>query len=199
MEEKMSEVKLNVFSREQNLNTLNKIIKFTTFDNLKAEYDNKNKTYLPDLKRGHIVQCEFIGIGSEYNDKHFAIVWSAPANSETIVVLPLTSQSIREDIGQFHLGKVANFITSDKPDPSTGLFTVKDSYIYVNKICEVSRTRVGLWYQRDSSGNLITDSSGNRVYVDSVPRVRIPLSPPNPLQTLSLRGVLIFVNSKYIP
>jgi len=172
----MSDIKLNILGMEQNQSTLNKIVKLTVFDNLKAEYDNNNRTYLPDLKMGDIVQCEFIGIGTEYNGKHFAVVWSAPADSETIVVLPLTSQKIKEEIGRFHIGKIPNFITSIKPDPATGNYVVKDSYIYINKISEVSRTRVGLWYQRDNSGNLITDTSGHAVPVrltdDQIERIK---------------------------
>lgn len=155
----MSEVKLGDLSKDKNLNAINKAFKLVVLDSLKAEYDKDNKTFLPDLNRGDIVECHFVGIGSEFDNKHFAVVWSAPANRDTILVIPLTSQPINEDNGQFLLGTIPNFYTSNS------VATIKDSYVYINKITEVSRTRVGLWFKRDASLRFISNSKGNNIPV----------------------------------
>ena len=44
-----------------------------------------------------------------------------------------------------------------------GKFINKDSYIYLNRLMEVSRLRVKLIYQEDTKGNKLTDSRGRYI------------------------------------
>lgn len=48
--------------------------------------------YRPILNKFDVVKVSMIGIGRVMNDYHYAVVWDAPVKSETIVVLPITSQ-----------------------------------------------------------------------------------------------------------
>lgn len=155
----MIDIDLNNNRNMKNLDILDKVIKVTHLSNRRANYNSRYKTYNPSLEQGNIVECQFIGIGSEFDDTHFAIVWSAPANKESILVIPLTSKNIPVKAEQFNLGKIENFVTS-KTDLS-----VKDSYIYINKISEVSRVRVKLWYKKDNNGKPVKDSRNNNLAV----------------------------------
>lgn len=124
------------------LNTLHKVIRTVNLNNLTLQQSNFkciNGIYHPMLNRGNIVRCEFIGIGSEIDDTHYAIVWDCPFNSESITVIPITSKFIEESKRTFLLGMINDFITDKKNT------VIKPSYVYLNKIKEVSRKRLTPW------------------------------------------------------
>lgn len=83
---------------------------------------------------------------------------SASRNKETLQIVPLTSKAIERDRGQFSIGKVTNFITSRDNQ-------VKESFVYVNKITEVTRRKIKLWFQKDSTGKPVKNSSNKNVAV----------------------------------
>lgn len=148
-----------------NLNTLHKVIRTINLNHLTLqqsnfEYSKDNKIYYPILKRGNIVRCEFIGIGSEIDDTHFAIVWDCPINSESVTVIPITSKFVDESKRTFCLGKISGFITN-KHSPS-----IKLSYVYLNKIKEVSRKRLTPWVVPNSNPTTfvtLNDKQINRI------------------------------------
>lgn len=133
----------------KNLDTLNKVIKTVNLNSKSAPRKDKNGAYVPIVQRGEIVLCDFIGIGTEINEPHFAIVLHAPKGKEAITVIPMTSTDIDEYEYQFCIGKIPGFITE------FGSTVTKDTYVYLNKIKEVSRKRVEVWYKRDLYGNII--------------------------------------------
>ncbi len=150
-------------SRENmNLTLLDKIIRTTNISNTKIKFNNNgsNVTYKPILERGNIVECEFVGIGSELDDTHYAIVWSAPSDNENLNVIPLTSKPKDESNCIFGIGKIPNFITLS-PE---GEYVNKDSYVYLNKMMEVSRKRIKLFFQKDINGNMVQEcKKGNTI------------------------------------
>ncbi|GAA4297121.1 hypothetical protein GCM10023142_36660 [Anaerocolumna aminovalerica] len=147
-------------SRENmNKMILDNVIRVTQLSSVKVERGTNN-AYLPQLKRGNIVSCEFTGLGTEYNDTHFAIVWSAPPNDESIIVIPMTSQPKLESMKTFTIGKIENFVTS------RDCLDIKESWVHLGKIREVSRKRISPWFQiNTSSGNNIADRQGNNLKV----------------------------------
>jgi len=153
-----------------NLNILDNVIRVTQLSSIKVE-KGTNNSFLPSLERGNIVSCEYTGIGAEYNDTHYAIVWSAPPINENVVLIPMTSQPKYESIGTFTIGLIPNFITVK------GSLTVKESWVHLTKMSEVSRKRIKPWFQIDTtSGQNITDTSGNnlkvRLKTDQVDRIK---------------------------
>lgn len=118
------------------------------------DLDYHNNVYNPIYRKGDVVYCEFVGIGKELNFGHFAIVWCAKADNENITVIPLTSKLKDESIGEFNLGLIPGFYTKD----SSG-FSNRKSFIYLNKMMEVSRKRVSPKYEQDSSGKIIIINS----------------------------------------
>lgn len=143
---------INTVKNVKNLNTLDKVMRTVLCENAETGYNHNHECYYPVLEVGNIVQCQFIGIGSEFNDLHFGIVWSVSKAKETFLIVPLTSKSIERTKSQFSIGKIPNFITS------TTDTSVKESFVYVNKITEVSRKKVKLWFQKDSNGKTLKDS-----------------------------------------
>lgn len=130
------------------LNTLHKVIRTTYLNNVPAP-QKKIDSYIPVLKRGNIVRCEFIGIGTEIDETHFAIVWNAPESSESVTVIPTTSQPIEEGISKFCIGKVNGLITGGSSQQN------KETYVYLNKIKEVSRRRLKPWNYTGSNGQTL--------------------------------------------
>lgn len=110
------------------------------------------------LQKGNIVLCDFIGFGEELDFPHFAIVWKSEQWSNNINIIPMTSKFKNESKFIFNIGKIPNFIT--KCD--TG-FIHKDSFVYINKMTEVSKSRVRVIYQQDISGNKLLDSKGRPI------------------------------------
>lgn len=148
-------------SSRENMNKmiLDNVIRITQLSSVKVERGTNN-AYLPQLERGNIVSCEFTGLGTEYNDTHFAIVWSAPPNDESIIVIPMTSQPKLESTKLFTIGKINNFVTSKD------CLDIKESWVHLGKMREVSRKRISPWFQIDTlSGNNIVDSRGNNLKV----------------------------------
>lgn len=138
---------------------LDNVISVTQLSSVKVERGT-NKSFLPSLERGNIVSCEYTGIGREYNDTHFAIVWYAPPTDENIVVIPMTSQPKLESKKVFAIGKIPNFITVK------GASSIKPSWVHLSKMSEVSRKRINPWFQIDTlSGQNITDRNGNNLKV----------------------------------
>lgn len=116
---------------------------------------DSNKCYTPMLKQGDIILCDFTGLSTEFDEPHFAIVWAAKPKDENITVIPMTSKAKQESINTFTIGKIQNFITCNISS------TVKESFVYIDKICNVSRKRIRPWLQKDpTTGNVITDLSG---------------------------------------
>lgn len=142
----------------KNLDTLNKVIKTVNLNSLDNVPKDSTGVYLPIVNRGDIVFCDFIGIGTEIDEPHYAIVWEAPKNKEAITVIPVTSAVIQEDKSQFCIGQVEGFITQ------AGMTVPRDTYVYLNKIKEVSRKRFEVWYKRDSQGNIIWQNN-HKVHV----------------------------------
>lgn len=61
---------------------------------INAEKNRLSRTdgvFHPILNKFDIVKVSMIGLGTVMNDNHYAVVWDAPLKSETIVVLPITS------------------------------------------------------------------------------------------------------------
>ena len=158
----------------RNLDTLNKVIKTVNLNSKSAPPKDWTGAYTPMVERGEIVLCDFVGIGTEINQPHFAIVLHAPKANEAITVIPLTSTDIDEDEYQFGIGKIPGFITQG------GSTMTKDTYVYLNKVKEVSRKRIEAWYKRDSRGNLIKDVSNKKIRVsitaDQMARVEEAIS-----------------------
>jgi uncharacterized protein YifN (PemK superfamily) len=143
---------------KKDLDTLHKVLRTANLNMNNSCYHDRTGVYYPILERGHIVRCEFVGIGSEIDDTHYAIVWEAQKSREAITVIPITSAPKDEDVSEFYLGKIDGFITSQID------LTVKDTYVYLSKIKEVSRKRIKEWAKRDvSNGNIIRDSKGNAI------------------------------------
>ncbi|MBL4937734.1 type II toxin-antitoxin system PemK/MazF family toxin [Clostridium sp. YIM B02515] len=141
----------NNFSKTttQDLNTLHKVIRITNLNNLtydQAKISTEYGAFLPVLNKGDMVRCEFVGIGEEIDDTHYAIVWKAPANNETITVIPVTSTELENRQYQFSIGLVENFITV------RGSTVIKPTYVYLNKMQEVSRKRITPWTYENTSG-----------------------------------------------
>lgn len=150
------EISSNISELDQrNLRLLNSLIKTTNLTAKKSYI--KNGVYTPILERGHVIQCEFTGIGEELDYLHYAIVWNAKKNSETINVIPLTSQFKEESIGTFYLNKIKNFITKDNNN-----FVNKESFVYVNKLMEVSRKRIKPIYKQEINGDIIKNDKGEK-------------------------------------
>lgn len=118
--------------------------------------------YTPIYSKGDIVYCEFVGIGRELDSGHYAIVWSAKSNSENINVIPLTSKLKDESKGEFNLGKIDGFYTKD--EGSNNLVN-KDSFVYLDKLMEVSRKRVRPVNKQNNKGTYIKDTNGNKIKV----------------------------------
>ncbi|HAT4256585.1 TPA: hypothetical protein I9065_003008 [Clostridium perfringens] len=144
---------------KKNLRLLNSLIKTTNLSG-KTNF-KKDGVYTPILKRGHVIQCEFTGIGEELDFLHFAIVWNAKKNEETINVIPLTSKFKEESVASFYLGQIENFITKENNS-----FVNKESYIYVNKLMEVSRKRIRPVFKQNINGEMITESNGAKILVE---------------------------------
>lgn len=147
---------------EINLDILDKVFKTISVSSNRVGY-NRNGTdvcYQPVLERGNIVKCEFIGIGKELKDSHYGIVWSAPNNNENLNLIPLTSKFKKESVQIFDIGCIPNFITLD----DTGNYINKNSYVYINKMMEVSRKRIKLFYQKDAHGNMIKIVKNGKQY-----------------------------------
>ncbi|MFD0737382.1 hypothetical protein, partial [Planotetraspora mira] len=117
----------------------------------------KDGVYTPILERGHVVQCEFTGIGEELDYLHYAIVWNTKKTCETINVIPLTSQFKEESVGTFYLNKIENFMTKDKDK-----FVNKESFVYVNKLMEVSRKRIKPVYKQEVNGTIIKNDKNQK-------------------------------------
>jgi uncharacterized protein YifN (PemK superfamily) len=153
-----------------NINILDNVIRVTQLSSVKVERGTNN-SFLPSLERGNIVSCEYTGIGREYNDTHFAIVWSAPPTDENVVVIPMTSQPKLEDKKTFEIGGIPNFITVK------GSLSIKPSWVHLTKMSEVSRKRINPWFQIDTStGRTITDTNGNnlkvKLTIDQLDRIK---------------------------
>lgn len=143
-----------------NLDTLHKVIRTVNLNNLTLQQSNfkcNNGIYYPILKRGNIVRCEFIGIGSEIDDTHYAIVWDCPLNSESITVIPITSKFVEESKRTFLLGIINDFITDKKNT------IIKPSYVYLNKIKEVSRKRITPWIIPNSNPTKLVTLSNEQI------------------------------------
>lgn len=135
---------------KQDLLTLHKALRTVTLHTLTLEQAKvfyERGSYLPSFEKGDIVRCEFIGIGSEFDDTHYAVVWKAPSNSESITVIPMTSSILDNTQCEFCIGKIENFMTIK------GSTEIKPSYVYVNKITEISRRRVTPWTYTNCVGN----------------------------------------------
>nr|UVN03571.1 MAG: MazF-like toxin [Bacteriophage sp.] len=147
-----------------NLDLLDLTIRNIRIDGNKIEWSKKDNSYKPVLKKGDIVQCEFTGLGREMKLGHFAIVWSAKANSESINVIPLTSKPKEESKGMFSLGNIDGFYTKEGNN-----FINKESFVYLNKLMEVSRKRIKPKYKQDCKGKFKQnpDNSYVQLSIDS--------------------------------
>lgn len=143
-----------------NKQKLEALARTTELQNKKITYDKKNNSFRPYLERGNIVLCDFVGFGKELDMAHYAVVWISHGWNENINIIPLTSKFKVESKGTFCLGKIKNFMSKDGQT-----FCNKESYIYLNRLMEVSRLRVRLIYQEDIKGNKITDINGNPIPV----------------------------------
>lgn len=143
---------------KDDLYTLHKVIKLVHLNtSLEVERDSITGAYKPLLKRGDIVQCDLIGIGSELDDIHYCIVWNSVSNNESITVIPTTSKELYENIDRFGIGKIEGCLTSKDS------LVPKDTYVYLNKIREVSRKNVKPWDKKDATGEKLKDSRGRNI------------------------------------
>ncbi|MDK0637173.1 type II toxin-antitoxin system PemK/MazF family toxin [Clostridium perfringens] len=131
---------------------LEALVRTTELQKKIVPYNSKIKSFTPYLEKGNIVLCDFIGFGKELDLPHYAVVWNSNGWNENINIIPLTSKFKPESKSTFWLGKIKNFMSKDE-----GIFINKDSYIYLNRLMEVSRLRVRLIYQEDTKGNKILD------------------------------------------
>lgn len=139
---------------------LEALVRTTKLQKKSVTYDKTKNSFTPYLEKGNIVLCDFVGFGKELDLPHYAIVWKSNGWSENINIIPLTSKFKPESKSVFWLGKINNFMSIDD-----GKFINKDSYIYLNRLMEVSRLRVKLIYQEDIEGNKLTDSRGRYIPV----------------------------------
>lgn len=140
---------------EENLKLIDMAVRNIKASGRELIYDRTTSSYKPIYRKGDIVECEFVGIDKEFNYRHFAIVWDVKPNRENINIIPLTSQIKDESIGEFNLGKINGFYTK----LSDGSFINKDSFVYVNKMMEVSRKRIYPKYEQRSNGEFIKENS----------------------------------------
>lgn len=144
-------------SKKQHLEAL---VRTTELQKKVVPYDKRSSSFAPYLEKGNIVLCDFIGFGKELDLPHYAVVWNSNGWNENINIIPLTSKFKPESKSIFWLGKIKNFMSKDG-----SRFVNKDSYIYLNRLMEVSRLRVKLIYQEDTKGNKLTDYKGKFIPV----------------------------------
>ena len=135
----------------ENLELIDSAIRNIKCSARELDYNHRDKGFTPIYRRGDIVQCEFVGVGKELNFRHFAIVWCAKVDNENINVIPLTSKLKDESNCQFSIGKVQGFYTKDR---NNNLINT-ESFVYLDKLMEVSRKRVYPKYEQDSSGKFV--------------------------------------------
>lgn len=94
--------------------------------------------FKPRLSKGQVIHCDFVGNGGTIDMGHYAVVWSADAKSEHIIVIPLTSKGVNP---QYSLGIIDSL---NKPGD------VKESIAKINQIQSVSRKSVHVLTKRIS-------------------------------------------------
>lgn len=64
--------------------------------------------FIPPLVRGQLIKVKFSAVGSELDNIHFAIVWDALPNRDTIQIIPTESMkgTIKETKHRFNIGKI---------------------------------------------------------------------------------------------
>nr|WP_259548622.1 hypothetical protein [Heyndrickxia oleronia] len=64
--------------------------------------------FVPPLTKGQLIKAKFSAVGSELDKEHFAIVWDAIPNRDSIQVIPTESMKskIRETKHRFSIGKI---------------------------------------------------------------------------------------------
>ena len=137
---------------DENLKLIDIAVRNIKTSGRELKYDKNSCSYNPVYRIGDIVDCEFTGIETEFNYRHFAVIWNVKANSETVNIIPLTSKIKDESVEEFNLGKINGFYTKL---PNNAGFANKDSFIYVNKLTQVSRKRLYPKYEQDNNGKFI--------------------------------------------
>lgn len=137
---------------DENLKLIDMAVRNIKASGRELNYDRQSCSYKPVYRIGDIVECEFVGIDKEFNYRHFAIIWNVKANNENVNIIPLTSKIKDESIGEFNLGKINGFYTKL---PNNGGFVNKDSFVYVNKLTEVSRKRIYPKYEQNNTGEFV--------------------------------------------
>lgn len=135
----------------ENLELIDSAIRNIKCSARELNFNHEDKGFSPIYRRGDIVHCEFVGVGKELNFRHFAIVWCAKIDNENINVIPLTSKLKDESDCQFSIGKVSGFYTKDRSNRLVNT----ESFVYLDKLMEVSRKRVGHKYEQDSQGKFL--------------------------------------------
>lgn len=120
--------------------------------------DNKRNPLNPYLEKGNIVLCDFTGLGKELDLPHYAIVWESIESNENINIIPLTSKIKNESKSVFGIGKIKNFMSKQGNE-----FINKNSYVYLNKLMEVSRSRVKIIFEENIHGTKIRNKLGKLI------------------------------------
>lgn len=117
-------------SRQYVLGTINR---FTESAKKHDSYDHSTKIYTPVLNSGnkkYLIEVNFAGLGSEVNEKHYAIVWEQEPWRDHIVVIPTTSLKDTTKIKPtlFNIGKVD--------------FMTKETVVKLDQITTISRKKI---------------------------------------------------------
>jgi hypothetical protein len=101
MENILSKVPLN-----EALTSIKKTKRFLEVDLREENEKDESNCYLPALEPLEIVECEFTGIGFEFDKFHYAVVWEVNPRFDSIVILPMTSVEKDEYADEFYVGKI---------------------------------------------------------------------------------------------
>lgn len=113
-------------------NTLQRLNRFTLSAKTPHEFHQvKKKNYMPILNEGELMEIRFSGLGSETDECHYAIIWKAERQRDTIVIIPTTSfkeSSTLETGTTFNIGNIS--------------FMGKKTVVMLDQVTTISRKRI---------------------------------------------------------
>lgn len=96
---------------------------------VKPTATNPNPANVYYFKRRDIVRVEFGGVGSEPDEPHYAMVWVDNPMMDDIIVIPTTSQYLKDYPGEFSVGQFSRL---------SSLNTI----VQIHKMTNISRKRI---------------------------------------------------------
>jgi hypothetical protein len=128
-------IKSTIFSRFQRIIEVEKVV---LLKNDKGQFE-------PLLKKGQLINVEFINQGSVLDENHPAIVWAADKKSEHIIVIPLTSKNGDGRFEKRNLGVINGYNNLQ-------------SIVKINQPQSVSRKSVTLIKNKKNKNVVLSDS-----------------------------------------